>query len=142
VSFRDDLCREFIAIEGPGELGDRSLDAWVDSTFISQLTQINGVVLERKAVQTKYGPADFLRYRHPGGGVCLKLTISDGKQVNEKPDAEVGVYNLYFGGHFYRFMYVLTDNPALDGFWVKRRPLDQQLAQFVDGSEILRAVPR
>jgi hypothetical protein len=138
VSFSDDLCRLFIAIESQSESDNQSLDAWVDATVMPELMQKQVAELERKTVQTRYGTAVFLRYRQPAASPCATMTISEGKQVVTRPDAEVGMYNLHVSGYYYRFMYVIDNTPALD-MWGGRRPLDQLLEQFVAGFEILRA---
>lgn len=138
VSFSDDLCREFIVVEYPSEIGNKSLDDWIDSTVIPELTKAKASMLERKTVKTRYGQGVFIRYRVPEAAPCVSIKISEGRQVSKKPDAEVGAYNFIFGGYIYRLMYVLDDNPVLDAFWIKRRPLDEILAQFVEGFEILR----
>jgi len=142
VSFSDDLCREFIVVEYPGEIGDLSIDEWVDSTVIPGLLQANAVMLERKTVQTRYGQGVFIRYRQPAAAPCVIMKFSGGKQINEKPDAEIGVYNLHVGGYFYRIMYVVGDDSDLASFGIKIRPLNQLLDQFVKGLEILRAEPK
>jgi hypothetical protein len=142
VSFSDDLCREFIAIEYPGEIGSQSLDAWVDSTVIPELMKSDATILDRKTLQTKNGQAVFIRYRVPRAAPCTRIRISEGEQVAEKPDAEIGVYNLHVGGYFYRLMYVVGDDPALDGFGAERRPLEKLLSRFVEGFEILQVTPK
>ena len=144
VSFTDDLCREFIVSEEPGNLGSQSLEAWVDENVVENLKPLGVEVRERKVLQTRNGIARGLRYQHPGAAPCGNITFREGKRVDTKPDADVGMYVLYADGVFYRLIYVKGVGPGLgdSAFDIQRGPVDELLARFADGFEIVRIKAR
>ena len=137
VLFADDQCRGYFASEHrPDPQDSSSIEDYVDRNFAGNIIPPGGTLLERTTVQLRYGPAVMLRYRAPGGDPCVTVEISNGKRVDQRHDAEVGMYIFYSNGFRYALIYVLGDDPAMNGFpGVNRAPLHERLTDFVDGFE-------
>lgn len=137
VAIADDLCREFIVSQRPGNLGKQSLESWVDTHIVADLKRLNFAV-QRKPLTTRNGPAISLRYRAPAAAPCSRTTVVDGKKVAVKLDAEVGWQIYQHNGRFYRLLYVVGIGPEAPSVWyMNREPVEEVLAQFADGFEIL-----
>lgn len=139
VSFTDDLCREFVVSEYAGALGHQSLQDWVDQNIVEKLRPLGITVREIKTVQTRYGTAVSFRYMQPGAAPCGVIQIKEGKRVDTKLDAEVGMYVYHVAGRFYRLIYFLAVGaPGLgDYVFIQRGPVDDLLSRFAAGFEIL-----
>lgn len=140
VTVTDDLCREFILSRRPGFLGPRSLSSWVDAHIIAELTRAHFTV-RSKTIDTRNGPAVLLRYSAPTAAPCSRMKEVDGKKVNAKLDADVGWYVYHRDGRFYRLIYSIGIGPDAPHLWyVRREPVEEMLANFADGFEILQGV--
>ncbi len=139
VSFLDDICRQFIVIEMQGELGDQSLDAWVDVFLMPGLQdpEISGV--ERKLVDTKYGTAVLVLYRSAGNAPCGTVEfLPEGKHVMRPSDAESAMIILNADGRVYRILYVVGHHiEGEESFGYRLRPVEEVLTRFIDGFEAL-----
>jgi hypothetical protein len=139
LSITDDLCREFIVSERPGFLGADSLESWVNTHIVRELKSL-GFDVQSQPVSTRYGPAISLRYRAPTAAPCTQEILTEGKRVETKRDADIGWYVFNRSGVFYRLIYVMGLGPGVKESWfIQREPVDQVLAQFVDGFEIVGA---
>jgi hypothetical protein len=137
VTIADDLCREFIVSQRPGVLGTQPLESWVNEHIVEDLERLNFVV-QSKTVQTRNGPAISLRYRAPAAAPCSRTADVRGRKVVTKLDADVGWYVYYRDGRFYRLIYVVGTGPGAPKVWyVNREPVDDVLARFADGFEIM-----
>jgi len=137
VTIKDDLCREFVVSERPGFLGAQSLQSWVDEHIVQDLKGL-GFEVQSKPLTTRNGTAISLRYRAPATAPCAQTTEVDGKQVVTKLDADVGWYVYHRDGVFYRLIYVIGIGPGAPSPWyINREPVDEVLAQFAEGFEIL-----
>jgi hypothetical protein len=137
VTIADDLCREFIVSERPGFLGTQSLESWVNERIVEDLERLNFAV-QSKTVQMRNGPAISLRYRAPAAAPCSRTADVRGRKVVTKLDADVGWYVYYDDGRFYRLIYVAGTGPGAPKVWyVNREPVDDVLARFADGFEIM-----
>jgi hypothetical protein len=137
VTIADDLCREFIVSQRPGYLGAQSLESWVEAHIVQDLRRSN-LTVQTQALNTRNGPAIMLRYRAPAAAPCSRTTDVQGKKVVAKLDADVGWYVYHRDGRFYRLFYLIgigRDAPSV--WYVKREPVDEVLAQFAEGFEIL-----
>jgi hypothetical protein len=137
VTIKDDLCREFVVSERPGFLGAQSLQSWVDEHIVQDLKRL-GFEVQRKALTTRSGTAIVLRYRALAAAPCTRTIEKDGKQIVTKLDADVGWYIYHRDGQFYRLIYVVGIGPGAPEVWfVNREPVDDVLARFADGFEII-----
>jgi hypothetical protein len=137
VTIADDLCREFIVSHRPGFLGDQTLESWVDTHIVADLKRLHFAV-QSKPVMTRNGLAISLRYRAPAAAPCSRTAEVEGKKVVTKLDADVGWYVYHRDGLFYRLIYVIGIGPEAPRVWyVNREPVDEVLAYFADGFEIL-----
>jgi hypothetical protein len=137
VTIADDLCREFIVSQRPGFLGTQSLEAWVNAHIVEDLKRF-GFEVQSKPVMTRKGLAISLRYRAPAAAPCSQTAEVDGKKVVTKLDADVGWYVYHRNGLFYRLIYVIGIGPEAPRVWyVNREPVDDVLAHFAQGFEIL-----
>jgi hypothetical protein len=137
VTIADDLCREFIVSQHPGFLGGQSLESWVDAHIVAELKRLNFAV-QSKPLMTRNGLAISLRYRAPAAAPCRRTVDVDGKKVVTKLDADVGWYVYHRNGLFYRLIYVIGIGPEAPRVWyVKREPVDEVLAYFAEGFEVL-----
>jgi len=139
LTIEDNLCREFIVAERPGFLGKDSLQSWVDKYIVEDLKRL-GFKVEIKTVTTRNGTAIALRYRAPAAAPCSRTTETAGKRVETKLDADVAWYVYHRDGVFYRLIYTVGIGPAAPSLWyINREPVDEVLAQFAEGFEILAA---
>jgi hypothetical protein len=137
VTIKDDLCREFVVSERPGFLGAQSLQSWVDEHIVQDLKRL-GFEVQSKALTTPSGTAIVLRYRALAAAPCTRTIEKDGKQIVTKLDADVGWYIYHRDGQFYRLIYVVGIGPGAPEVWfVNREPVDDVLARFADGFEII-----
>jgi hypothetical protein len=137
VTIADDLCREFIISQHPGFLGTQSLESWVKAHIVEDLKRLNFEV-QVKPLMTKNGLAISLRYRAPAAAPCSRTADVDGKKVVTTLDADVGWYVYHRDGLFYRLIYVVGVGPGAPAVWyVNREPVDDVLARFADGFEII-----
>jgi hypothetical protein len=137
VTIKDDLCREFTVFEWPGLLGTQSLQSWVDTHIVQDLKRL-GFEVRSKTLTTRNRTVISLRYRAPAAAPCTQTTEVDGKQVVTKRDADVGWYVYHRDGAFYRLIYVIGTGPGAPSLWyINREPVDDVLAQFADGFEII-----
>jgi hypothetical protein len=137
VTIKDDLCREFVVSERPGFLGTQSLQSWVDTHIVQDLKRL-GFEVRSKTLTTRNGPAISLRYRAPAAAPCGRTTEVEGKKVVTKLDADVGWYVYHRDGLFYRLIYLIGTGPEAPRLWyVNREPVDEVLAYFAEGFEIL-----
>jgi hypothetical protein len=137
VTIKDDLCREFVVSERPGFLGAQSLQSWVDEHIVQDLKRL-GFEVQRKALTTRNGTAIVLRYRALAAAPCTRTIEKDGKQIVTKLDADVGWYIYHRDGQFYRLIYLVGIGPGAPEVWfVNREPVDDVLARFADGFEII-----
>ncbi|MDZ4341505.1 MAG: hypothetical protein U1E51_03600 [Candidatus Binatia bacterium] len=137
VTIKDDLCREFVVSERPGFLGTQSLQSWVATHIVQDLKGL-GFEVQSKPLTTGNGTAISLRYRAPATAPCTQTTDVDGKQVVTKLDADVGWYVYHRDGAFYRLIYVVGIGPGAPSMWyINREPVDEVLAQFAEGFEII-----
>jgi hypothetical protein len=145
VSFSDELCRAYMVTERTTQLADQSLESWIEQDIVPKLQEANAWVLERKAVDTKWGPAVFFRYREPRGGPCVTRAVTTGREerptVEDVPDAQVGMYLLRSGRYVYRIVYGAGENMAYgDTFEQQRFPIEEKLNRFFEGFEPLRGI--
>jgi hypothetical protein len=139
VTIADDLCREFIVSQRPGFLGTQALESWVKAHIVEDLKRL-GFEVQSKPLMTRNGSAISLRYRAPAAAPCSRSVNVDGKKVVAKLDADVGWYVYYRDGLFYRLIYVVGVGPGAPAVWyVNREPVDDVLARFADGFEIMGA---
>jgi hypothetical protein len=137
LTIEDNLCREFTVSERPGLLGTMSLQAWVDRHIVEDLKRL-GFKIESKALTTRNGPAIALRYRAPAAVPCSRTMETDGKSVVTKLDADVGWHVYHRDGVFYRLIYTVGIGSGAPSLWyINREPVDEVLAQFAEGFEIL-----
>ncbi|MDH3445029.1 MAG: hypothetical protein OEN50_13970 [Deltaproteobacteria bacterium] len=142
LTVKDDLCREFIVSQRPGYLGTQSLAQWVDEHIVEPLNS-EGFKLEKpKTIETRQGTVISLRYKVPGGAPCVSGSVKEGKPVETRFDADVGWYILHNEGAVYRLIYVLglvTEKPGswITQFLIKRGPVDEVLAEFAEGFDII-----
>jgi len=137
VTIKDDLCREFVVSERPGFLGTESLQSWVDAHIVEDLKRL-GFDVQSKPLTTRNCTAIALRYRAPAAVPCSQTTETDGKPVVTKLDADVGWHVYHRDGVFYRLIYVIGIGPGAPSLWyINREPVDEVLAQFAEGFEIL-----
>lgn len=137
VTIGDDLCREFIVSQRPGFLGTQSLESWVNAHIVEDLKRLNFEV-RIKPLMTRNGLAISLRYRAPAAAPCSRTATVEGKKVVTKRDADVGWYVYHRDGLFYRLIYVVGIGPGAPAVWyVNREPVDDVLAHFADGFEIM-----
>jgi hypothetical protein len=137
VTIADDLCREFIISQRPGFLRTQSLESWVKAHIVEDLKRLNFEV-QSKPLMTKNGLAISLRYRAPAAAPCSRPADVDGKKVVTTLDADVGWYVYHRDGLFYRLIYVVRVGPGAPAVWyVNREPVDDVLARFADGFEII-----
>ncbi len=140
VTIADDLCRVFFVLERPGFLVTESLQSWVDTYVVEDLKRL-GFAVRSKALTTRYGTAIALRYRAPAAAPCGKE--GNGKEFGNQLDADVAWYIYYRDGVFYQLIYVVGTGPEAPSLWyINREPVDEVLAQFAAGFEILEAKPR
>jgi hypothetical protein len=139
VTIADDLCREFIVSQRPGFLGTPALESWVKAHIVEDLERL-GFEVQSKPLMTRNGSAISLRYRAPAAAPCSRSVDVDGKKVVAKLDADVGWYVYHRDGLFYRLIYVVGVGPGAPTVWyVSREPVDDVLARFADGFEIMGA---
>jgi hypothetical protein len=137
VTIVHDLCREFIVSQRPGFLGGQTLESWVDTHIVADLKRLNFAV-QSKPLTTRNGPAISLRYRAPAAAPCSRPTEVDGKKVATKLDADVGWQIYHRDGRFYRWLHIVGIGPEAPRVWyVNREPVDEVLAYFAEGFEIL-----
>jgi hypothetical protein len=137
VTISDNLCREFTVSQRPGFLGTQSLESWVDEHIVVDLKRLDFAV-RSQPLTTPNGLAIALRYRATAAAPCDQTSEVDGKKVVGKRDAEVGWYVYHRDGRFYRLIYVVGVGPGAPEVWyVNRQPVDDLLAQFAKGFEIL-----
>ena len=137
VTIEDNLCRQFTVFERPGFLGMDSLQSWVDTHIVEDLKR-RGFKVESEALTTRNGTAIALRYRAPAAAPCSRTTGKDGKSVVTKLDADVGWYVYHRDGRFYHLFYAVGIGPDAPSLWyINREPVDDVLAQFAEGFEIL-----
>ena len=137
VTMKDDLCREFVVSEQPGFLGTQSLQSWVDTHIVQNLKRL-GFEVRSKTLTTRNGTAISLRYRAPAAAPCSRTAEVDGKKVVTKLDGDVGWYVYHRDGLFYRLIYVVGIGPGAPDVWyVNREPVDDVLAHFAEGFEIM-----
>jgi hypothetical protein len=137
VTIKDDLRREFVVSERPGFLGAQSLQSWVDEHIVEDLKRL-GFEVQSKALTTRNGTAIALHYPALAAAACTRTTEKDGKQIVVKLDADVGWYIYHRDGQFYRLIYVVGIGPGAPEVWfVNREPVDDVLARFADGFEII-----
>jgi hypothetical protein len=137
VTIADDLCRQFIVSQRPGYLGTQSLESWVDEHIVNDLKRL-GFNVRSQLMMTPSGPAIALRYGAPAAAPCSHLVKMDGKEVARKRDADVAWYVYHRDGRFYRLIYVLGIGPGAPSLWyINREPVDDVLAQFAEGFEII-----
>lgn len=137
VTIKDDLCREFVVSERPGFLGTQSLESWVDAHIVADLKRLKFAV-RSKPLMTRNGPAISLRYQAPAAAPCSRTTEVEGRKVATKLDAGIGWYIYHRDGMFYRLIYVIGTGPEAPRLWyVNREPVDEVLAYFAEGFEIL-----
>lgn len=142
VTIEDDLCREFVVSERPGFLGKESLQSWVDVLIVEDLKRL-GFDVRSKPLTTRNGTVIELRYRAPAAAPCSQTMEADGKPVVAKLDADVGWYVYHRDGVFYRLIYVVGIGPGAPRLWyINREPVDEVLAQFAEGFEILEVNAR
>ena len=140
VTIADDLCREFIVSQDPGSLEGQSLESWVETNIVARLKQLN-LPARTKSAQTRNAPAIAVFYRAPGAAPCGRAGETGAKTVATRLDAEIGLYVYYVSGLFYRVSYVIGIGPEIPTLWyVNREPVDEVLAQFANGFEILTPV--
>lgn len=140
LSITDDLCREFLVSERPGNPGKLSLESWVDENIIEPLKKSGIDVKGRKVLNTQRGPAVTFWYRQPNAAPCVQTSETKGKRVQSNPDADVAWYVFYESGSFYRLIYVLGVGSGLkDAWFVKKAPADEVLARFADGFRLVTA---
>lgn len=136
VEFSDDFCRVYVIARRPGELADQSLESWFDEVLAPELKQKPGLVLlERENVSTKLGVAVLQFATQAEGAPCVRQRGTTEGFVEEKPDAELAMYILHRGKHFYQVMYVLGE--GVPGFILPTRPVKGLLDQFFEGFELL-----
>jgi hypothetical protein len=135
VTIKDDLCREFLVSEQSGYLGTESLQSWVDAHVVKDLTRL-GFEVRSQALTTRNGTAIALRYRAPAAVPCN--VAANRESVASKFDADVGWYVYHRDGMFYRLIYIIGIGPGTPSLWyINREPVDEVLAQFAEGFEIL-----
>jgi hypothetical protein len=139
VSMTDDLCREYIVLENPFGTRDTSVEAWIDRKIMPMFKDSKYTLIERKYVQTKYGQGVMLRWTEKEAAPCAQITFKDGKQVAEKPDAEVGFYLIKIDNYAYRFIYVNGFGMGEEFMGFKRGPTEEVLTTFINGFEVIRA---
>jgi hypothetical protein len=140
LSISDDLCREFLVSQRPGNPGSLSLESWVDEKIIEPLKKSGFKVTGPKLLKTRYGPAVTVEYRQPNAAPCVQTIEKEGKRVHSNPDADVAWYVFYHSGSFYRLIYVLGVGSGLkDAWFVKKAPADEVLARFADGFRLVAA---
>jgi hypothetical protein len=139
LTISDDLCRKFTVSQRPGFLGAQSLEDWVDTHIVDDLKRLKFEVRSRSQT-TRNGLAIALRYRAPAAAPCSQTAEVNGKKIVKKRDADVGWYIYHRDGVFYRLIYVVGIGPGAPEAWfVDREPVDEVLAQFAEGFEILGA---
>ena len=139
---KDDLCREFSISERPGFLGTKSLRDWVNEHIVDPLKSADFKIESSKSIETRHGAVIALRYKVPGGAPCTAAGVKDGTPVETKLDADVGWYVFFHEGTVYRLIYVLglvDNNPGnvITRFLIKREPVDEVLAEFAEGFDIV-----
>jgi len=140
LSIKDDLCREFLVSERPGNPGTLSLEAWVNENIVQQLKASGVKVEDLRTRKTRHGSTVSFRYRQPNAAPCERTVKKEGKSVRVKPDAEVAWYVFYHAGSFYRLIYVLGVGEGLKDLWfVKKGPSDELLERFAGGFQIMAA---
>jgi hypothetical protein len=138
-SITDDLCRELIVSEHPGFLGADSPESWVNRHIVRELESL-GFDVQSKPVSARHGPVNSLRYRAPAAAPCTQETITEGKRIETKCDADVGWYVFNESGMFYRLIFVIGLGPGVKESWfIQWETVYKVLAQFVDGFEIVGA---
>lgn len=142
LTIKDNLCREFIVSQQPGFLGMQSLAEWVDKHIVEPLNSEGFKIEKPKPVQTRYGTAILLRYRAAAGAPCVSTRLEDGKQVETKLDADVAWYVFHHDDAVYRLIYVLgllSEKPGtwITQFLIKREPVEEVLAEFAEGFELV-----
>ena len=143
LSITDDLCREFLVSERPGNPGNLLLESWVDGNIIEPLKKSGVKVKGSKVLKTRDGPAVTFEYRQANAAPCVQTTEKEGKRVHSNPDADVAWYVFYHSGSFYRLIYVLGVGSGLkDAWFVKKAPADEVLARFADGFRLVAAKDR
>ena len=143
LSIRDDLCREFIVSERPGNPGTLSLESWVNENIVRQLRASGINVEELKTRKTRHGTAVSFRYRQPNAAPCVQTAVKEGKRIQSTPDADVAWYVFYNTGSFYRLIYALGVGEGLKQMWfVKKGPADELLERFADGFQITAATEK
>ncbi len=136
LSISDDLCREFIVSERPGNLGVQSITDWVNENIVEDLKPL-GFEIKATARQTRHGSVVSLRYRAPGAAPCSQTGAKADKTLQAKADAEVGWYVFYHAGKVYRLIYAVGVGPQMPTSWlIRREPVETILAQFAEGLEI------
>ncbi len=139
---KDNLCREFSISERPGFLGTQSLSEWVNQHIVDPLKSADFKIESTKSIETRQGTVISLRYKVPGGAPCVGAGVKDGKQLESKVDADVGWYVFFHEGTVYRLIYVLglvKENPGnlITQFLIKKEPVDEVLAEFAEGFDII-----
>ena len=144
VKFWDDFCRMYYISEDPSDLKGLSIETWVDQIIIPTQKDLKASLLERKTLQTQYGPAVFLRYRLPEAAPCITVQFKEGKQIRTTPDTEQGEYIFYKDGYFYSFIYALgvdSEGKAMTGLYGTSE-IEKELTRFLEGFEILRTTQK
>jgi hypothetical protein len=138
VIIADDLCREFVVSQSTVALGAQSFESWVKAHIIDVLSWLN-LRVESKSVMTRNGPAISLRYRLSAAAPCSRSEKVGGKEVAIKRDADVGEYVYYRAGVTYRLTYIVGIGAGVvpNLWYVNREPVDDVLAHFADGFEIM-----
>ena len=140
LSIKDDLCREFIVSQRPGNPGTQSVESWVSENIVQPLKAAGINVEEVKTRKTQHDATVSFRYREPKAAPCERTATKDGKSWQLKPDAEVAWYVFYHAGSFYRLIYVLGVGEGLKDMWfVKKGPADEILERFADGFQVFAA---
>ena len=145
VSFRDDLCRVYMITEQTSTLEEQSLESWISQRVLPPLQRVNAQLREQRTVETRWGPAVFIRYREPQGGRCVTRWVSSPRDetppvAEDMPDAEVAMYVLRSGRYVYRIVYGASEGVASNGsfFAAQILPVEEKLDRFLEGFELLR----
>lgn len=138
VFFEDNLCRRFMVSEQLDVMKDMPLMQWVNDRVVGEFDRLGLGVRERREISTKHGPTVFMRYTSPAASPCTKMVTIKGNKEEVYESGEVGVYVVRGGGFIYMLTYIVGINPALgDASMPPRGPLDELLAGFAEGFEIL-----
>ncbi|MFD2518209.1 hypothetical protein [Salinimicrobium flavum] len=136
LAISDDECRTF-SLELHGET-DLSAEDWeLQSPVMQEFKKNLPPGSKTTEIETVYGKAKVYQFSLPGMAPCAVITGEDGKWVQHKPDAKVGLTILKINGSIYCFSYLISEEP-FDLWGQGLDNIDKELTKYINGFKLLK----